>query len=63
MKVASERGATTVVKTDRFEFRFKNVNAEQVGPEGRGRRGIGWRYGAQFDDRKKGHSSVPTRVP
>ena len=63
VKEAQEKKSTKTITTERFEFRFKNINAEQVGLGGRGRKGIGWRYGTQFEDRKKGHSRVPTRVP
>lgn len=55
--------ATTRVKTDRYEFRFKEVSVNDVGPKGRSRAGTGWRYGAPFDDRKRGVVKIPTSVP
>ncbi|KAL6856603.1 eukaryotic mitochondrial regulator domain-containing protein [Trichoderma novae-zelandiae] len=58
-----EEEATTRVKTDRYEFRFKDINADDVGRNGRSRKGTGWRYGAPFDDRKRGLVKIPTSVP
>ncbi|KAL7929000.1 eukaryotic mitochondrial regulator domain-containing protein [Trichoderma chlorosporum] len=55
--------ATTRVTTDRYEFRFKEINADDVGRTGRSRKGTGWRYGAPFDDRKRGLVKIPTSVP
>ncbi|RFU75521.1 ribosomal s35, mitochondrial [Trichoderma arundinaceum] len=58
-----EEKATTRVTTDRYEFRFKEINADDVGRNGRSRKGTGWRYGAPFDDRKRGLVKIPTSVP
>ncbi|PNP41825.1 hypothetical protein TGAMA5MH_06220 [Trichoderma gamsii] len=58
-----EEEATTRVATDRYEFRFKEINADDVGRTGRSRKGTGWRYGAPFDDRKRGLVKIPTSVP
>ncbi|KAK5999064.1 hypothetical protein PT974_01452 [Cladobotryum mycophilum] len=54
---------TTRVKTDRYEFRFKDINASDVGRNGRARSGTGWRYGAPHEDRKRGLVKIPTSVP
>ncbi|OHF03359.1 hypothetical protein CORC01_01412 [Colletotrichum orchidophilum] len=54
---------TTRVDTGRFEFRFKEMNVESVGKDGRSRRGVGWRYGVPFYDRRKGETKIPTVVP
>ncbi|KAI1744528.1 eukaryotic mitochondrial regulator protein-domain-containing protein [Xylaria scruposa] len=63
-KAAHEEKMTTRVNTERFEFRFKQFNSENVGPKGRSRSAVGWRYGAPFDDRSKGHQiKIPTSVP
>ncbi|KAI0434795.1 eukaryotic mitochondrial regulator protein-domain-containing protein [Xylaria sp. FL1042] len=63
-KAAFEEGKTTRVNTERFEFRFKKFNSENVGPKGRSRAAVGWRYGAPYDDRSKGHQiKIPTSVP
>ena len=58
-----EEQRTTRVKTDRYEFRFKEVNVDDVGRDGRSRKGTGWRYGAPYDDRKRGVVKIPTSVP
>ncbi|OLN86067.1 37S ribosomal protein S35, mitochondrial [Colletotrichum chlorophyti] len=54
---------TKRVDTGRFEFRFKEMNVDDVGLDGRSRRGVGWRYGVPFYDRKKGELKIPTSVP
>ncbi|KAF4451771.1 37S ribosomal protein S35, mitochondrial [Fusarium austroafricanum] len=58
-----EEERTKRVKTDRYEFRFKEINVDDVGRDGRSRRGTGWRYGAPFEDRKRGLVKIPTSVP
>jgi hypothetical protein len=60
---AREEQMTSRVKTDRYEFRFKEVVVDDVGRDGRSRKGTGWRYGAPFDDRKRGVVKIPTSVP
>ncbi|CAF3665928.1 hypothetical protein FGSG_08949 [Fusarium graminearum PH-1] len=54
---------TKRVKTDRYEFRFKPMDINEVGRDGRSRKGTGWRYGAPFEDRKRGLVKIPTSVP
>ncbi|KDN70062.1 hypothetical protein CSUB01_10634 [Colletotrichum sublineola] len=54
---------TQRVDTGRFEFRFKEMNVESAGKDGRSRRGVGWRYGVPFYDRRKGEVKIPTSVP
>ncbi|KID69278.1 Ribosomal protein S35, mitochondrial, partial [Metarhizium hybridum] len=60
---AKEEQTTRRVKTDRYEFRFKEIAVDDVGRDGRSRKGTGWRYGAPFDDRKRGVVKIPTSVP
>ncbi|KOS19713.1 37S ribosomal protein S35 [Escovopsis weberi] len=62
LRIAEER-RTTRVQSDRCEFRFKEINADHVGRDGRSRRGTGWRYGAPLEDRKRGMVKIPTSVP
>lgn len=62
-KQAAEEKALTRVKTDRYEFRFRDMSVQDVGPIGRSRAGTGWRYGAPHEDRKKGKVKIPTSVP
>jgi hypothetical protein len=58
-----EEQRTTKVDSGRFEFRFKDINVDNVGKDGRSRKGVGWRYGVPFYDRKKGQVKIPTSVP
>ncbi|KAI8966376.1 eukaryotic mitochondrial regulator protein-domain-containing protein [Daldinia sp. FL1419] len=62
-KAALEEKFTTRVKSNRFEFRFKQINSENVGAKGRARNAVGWRYGAPYYDRAKGEIKIPTSVP
>ncbi|KAI1299686.1 eukaryotic mitochondrial regulator protein-domain-containing protein [Xylaria venustula] len=63
-KAELEEKLTTRVNTERFEFRFKQFNSENVGPSGRSRNAVGWRYGNPHGDRAKGHQiKIPTSVP
>lgn len=62
-KAALDEKLTTRVHTKRFEFRFKQINSENVGPTGRSRNAVGWRYGAPHYDRAKGQVKIPTSVP
>lgn len=58
---AREAAITTTVPTDRFEFRIKKMTVDDVGKDGRSRRGVGWRYGFPFEDRKKNQIKIPTK--
>lgn len=60
---AKEEEMTSRVKTDRYEFRFKEIVVDDVGRDGRSRKGTGWRYGAPLEDRKRGVVKIPTSVP
>ncbi|KAK2771310.1 hypothetical protein CKAH01_14370 [Colletotrichum kahawae] len=62
-RLAKVEEETTRVDTGRFEFRFKEMNVEAAGKDGRGRKAVGWRYGVPFYDRKKGEFKLPTSVP
>ena len=61
-----EREAREVKKVvpvnGRWEFRFRDVQVEDVGNDGRARRGVGARYGFPHEDRKRGQVKIPTRV-
>lgn len=46
----------------RWEFRFRDISVESVGPTGRDRRGVGARYGFPHEDRKRGQVKIPRRV-
>jgi len=53
---------TLRVNSDRFEYRFQKINSEAVGPAGRARGAVGWRYGVPHMDRRRGEVKIPTRV-
>lgn len=57
-----EKKITTTISTDRFEFRIKKMTVDDVGKDGRSRRGVGWRYGFPFEDRKKNQIKIPTKI-
>ncbi|OAA53286.1 Ribosomal protein S35, mitochondrial [Cordyceps fumosorosea ARSEF 2679] len=60
---AALEAATTLVKSDRYEFRFREMNADDAGTDGRSHKGLGWRYGAPHMDRKRGMIKIPKTVP
>lgn len=62
-KLQQEAQATSRVNTKRFEFRFKEINAEDVGADGRKASAVGARYGRPSYDRAKGAIKIPTSVP
>jgi predicted S18 family serine protease len=62
-RIREEEARYTKVQAGRFEFRFKDVNADVVGRHGKHPDGIGWRYGAPHQDRKRGMSKIPKQVP
>lgn len=67
-KIRAEEEERTVKRvvpggeTGRWEFRFRDVSVEDAGRDGRGRRGVGARYGMPHEDRKKGIVKIPRRV-
>ena len=63
-RIAEEEAARlTKVESGRFEFRFRDVNADVVGRTGKHPQGVGVRYGAPLQDRKRGLSKIPTSFP
>jgi hypothetical protein len=61
-RLQAEEERKTRVVSRRFEFRFEAFNAENVGPTGRARNAVGWRYGVPFMDRRRGEVKIPTSV-
>lgn len=59
---AWEERTQRVVNGRRWDFKFQDVSAEDVGKDGRGRRGVGYRYGMPHEDRKRGIVKIPTSV-
>lgn len=62
LKIKEQRSIRRA-RTDRFEFRVKEISADDVGRDGRSHKGVGWRYGAPLQDRKRGMVKIPTSVP
>ncbi|KAK3337537.1 eukaryotic mitochondrial regulator protein-domain-containing protein [Cercophora scortea] len=52
----------TRVDSGRFEFRFERISVDSAGQDGRARRGVGWRYGVPFNDRRRAVVKIPTKV-
>ncbi|KAK0725764.1 eukaryotic mitochondrial regulator protein-domain-containing protein [Lasiosphaeris hirsuta] len=50
------------IESGRFEFRFEKINVDSSGKDGRSRRGVGWRYGVPFNDRRRAVVKIPTKV-
>ncbi|CAN8099999.1 unnamed protein product [Discula destructiva] len=60
-KTEWEKRLTLAVPTERAEFRFKKMTVDDGGFDGRSRRGVGWRYGAPYEDRKKDQVKHPIK--
>jgi hypothetical protein len=58
-----EEKSTTTYEGGRWNFKFQDVSVEDVGKDGRSRKGTGWRYGMPHEDRKRGQVKIPTSVP
>lgn len=61
--VAANAARTNTVPTGRAAYRIKDIKVESGGKDGRSPRGVGWRYGAPLQDRKRGQVKIPTQVP
>ncbi|KAI9676113.1 MAG: hypothetical protein M1817_000858 [Caeruleum heppii] len=46
----------------RWLWRFQQINVHDAGKDGRGSKGVGWRYGLPHEDRKPGQIKIPTRA-
>ena len=57
-----EKLAVKKTQTPRWEFRFREMQAESAGRDGRAVGGVGARYGMPHEDRKKGQIKIPTTV-
>lgn len=62
MKQRQKNGEIKRVSNERFEFRIQNISVEWSGAHGRGKYGVGWRYGAPHNDRRAGVVKIPTKV-
>lgn len=61
-RLAWEQKNLKTVTGQRWDFKFQNVSVDAVGKDGRGRAGVGWRYGMPHEDRKRGQVKIPTSV-
>ncbi|TVY35602.1 37S ribosomal protein S35, mitochondrial [Lachnellula subtilissima] len=61
-KQAQAEARVKKVESDRWEFRFTPINADDAGKDGRGQSGVGWRYGVPLYDRSRGQVKIPTSV-
>ena len=61
-KKAKQEAAVKKVDTGKVEFRFTEISVEAVGKDGRGFKGVGWRYGHPHMDRSRGAGKIPTSV-
>jgi len=59
---SEEEVGVDVIPKLRYDFKVKNVSVHWAGHDGRGRKGVGYRYGMPFDDRKRGLIKIPTKV-
>ena len=61
-KLEWEQKNIKTVSGPRWDFKFQNFSVDAVGKDGRGRGGVGWRYGMPHEDRKRGQIKIPTSV-
>ncbi|KAE9365316.1 hypothetical protein N431DRAFT_488506 [Stipitochalara longipes BDJ] len=61
-KKAKQEAAVKKVDTGRVEFRFTEISVDDAGKDGRGFKGVGWRYGHPHMDRSRGTVKIPTTV-
>jgi hypothetical protein len=61
-KIAEKEAAIKRIESKRYEFRFTPINVDDIGKDGRGHNGVGWRYGVPHMDRSRGQVKIPTRV-
>lgn len=59
---AKQEAAVQKVDTVRWQFRIQDINVDDAGADGRGYKGVGWRYGVPHMDRSKGQIKIPTKV-
>ena len=59
---AQMEAAIKKIDTPRCQFRIEEIRVDHIGKDGRGRRGVGWRYGVPLMDRSRGHVKIPTSV-
>lgn len=61
-KLEWEARTKKTVQGRRWDFTFQDISADEVGKDGRSRKGVGYRYGMPHTDRKRGEVKIPTSV-
>lgn len=61
-RLAWEARTKKTVQGRRWDFTFQDISADEVGKDGRSRKGVGYRYGMPHTDRKRGEVKIPTSV-
>jgi hypothetical protein len=61
-KLAKQEAEVMKVNTSRWEFRIEDINVDAIGKDGRGHKGVGWRYGMPHMDRSRAQVKIPTSV-
>jgi hypothetical protein len=59
---AKKESAIRRIDKGRVEFQITDISVDRIGKDGRGRRAVGWRYGAPLMDRSRGDIRIPTKV-
>lgn len=62
LRVQREEARKLRIESGRFEFRFEKINVDSSGKDGKSRKGVGWRYGVPFNDRRRAVVKIPTKV-
>jgi Eukaryotic mitochondrial regulator protein len=47
----------------RWDWKFSDIKVSDAGKDGRGKKGVGARYGLPHEDRKRGQVKIPRSVP
>jgi hypothetical protein len=61
-KQAKKLAEIKVVDSPRWAFRITPVNVDNIGRDGRGAKGVGWRYGMPLMDRRRAEHKIPRRA-
>lgn len=59
---AIKEASTKKVDIGRYEYRFTEIKVDDAGKDGRGIKGVGWRYGVPLMDRSRGQHKIPQAV-
>jgi len=59
---AKRMALAKVVSKPRWDFKITPVRVEDAGKDGRGHKGVGWRYGMPLMDRSRAQVKIPTKA-